>query len=170
MWLRLLREWVFEPNCLNWFLKSLSVWVEYHFVFPRNLYLQHGPASLTFIYSQTLNITSWRIWTSFEWEKKLRVVSDVSWCHDLPRGPTVQLLIKELLENCCRRKMRIHYISSTRTSPITTLCRCRTANWQLRSDWESLAIQAVSNYAQSSHIVCQEEGLTCHPRSHKHRP
>ena len=28
MWLRLLREWVFEPICLNWFLKSLLVWVE----------------------------------------------------------------------------------------------------------------------------------------------
>ena len=34
MWLRLLKEWVFEPNCLNWFLKSLLVWVEYHLEFP----------------------------------------------------------------------------------------------------------------------------------------
>ena len=34
IWLRLLKEWVFEPNCLNWFLKSLSVWVEYHSEFP----------------------------------------------------------------------------------------------------------------------------------------
>ena len=34
MWLRLLKEWLFEPNCLNCFLKSLSVWVEYHPEFP----------------------------------------------------------------------------------------------------------------------------------------
>jgi len=33
MWLRLFKEWVFEPNCLNWFLKSISVWVEYHIEF-----------------------------------------------------------------------------------------------------------------------------------------
>ena len=46
MWLRLWEEWVFEPNCLNWFLKSLSVRVEYHSEFPRNLYLRCGPGSL----------------------------------------------------------------------------------------------------------------------------
>ena len=34
MWFRLLKEWVFEPNCLNWFLKSLLIWVEYHLEFP----------------------------------------------------------------------------------------------------------------------------------------
>ena len=27
-------EWVREPNCLNWFLKSFSAWVEYHLEFP----------------------------------------------------------------------------------------------------------------------------------------
>ena len=34
MWLRLWKEWVFDPNCLNWFLKSLSVYVKYHLDFP----------------------------------------------------------------------------------------------------------------------------------------
>ena len=49
MWLRLLKEWVLEPNCLNWFLRSLLVWVKYHLEFPSNLYLQRGPGSLSSI-------------------------------------------------------------------------------------------------------------------------
>ena len=54
MWLRLLKEWVFEPNCLNWFLKSLSLG-GIVFRISRSFYLRHGPGSFWSIVSSNFN-------------------------------------------------------------------------------------------------------------------